>query len=255
MSVTISDHQARVYEFARAKAGQWLTVQEISVSTNVPENTVKSHAARFEEIGIFERIRISPAHAFRLDADADKHAHKMVARLNEAVQIFSARRLEWLKREESIVRQLDGGTPTSDLRVELKEPAPTPHQTIGGPPGPTLPPQPSVSVEIDLAEPAFAAAAAPPGSDLPIATAVDQRELVPATNGNDFKSGSIGGRGSKVDLLLAMVAREEGASLDELVAALGNQSHSIRASISVESRKRGLKIECVNSRYYLRPAA
>jgi hypothetical protein len=59
-------------------------------------------------------------------------------------------------------------------------------------------------------------------------------------------------RGSKVEILLSMVSREEGASLDELVATLGNLAHSIRASISVESRKRGLNIECINSRYYLR---
>ena len=44
--------------------------------------------------------------------------------------------------------------------------------------------------------------------------------------------------GSKADLLIGLLKREEGASIDELTAASGWQAHSVRGFISGTLKKR-----------------
>jgi hypothetical protein len=262
MTTTISEHQARLYEFVKAHPDRWFTTLEISVETNIPGNNVKLHCARFEEIGIFERIRISPAHAFRLDGAAAEHAPKMVGRLDEAVQIFADRRMAWLKREEGVVRRLDARLAAQTSAATSAEMSFNPASKPTGIDSASDAPDEVGGETIALEGPLPVERATPHKlkagtAEAPVMSS--EQEVAPTYGstkavGNTLPPNVTAGRGGKVDLLLAMVAREEGASLDELVVALGNLAHSIRASISVESRKRGLKIECVNSRYYLRSA-
>lgn len=224
MSTTISEHQARVYEYAKTRGERWFTTQELSSDANVPANTAKAHAARFEEIGVFERIRISPAHAFRIDADARKHAPKMVARLEEAVEIFTTRRLDWLQREQAAFDRLNDreSPPTA------AEPTARPINELA-----TM----SSATEVSASGPTV----------VQIAPQVSQPP-------EEIKSTTLGltvPRRDKVDILFGLIGRPEGASLEELAAALGNLPHSIRATISVKSRERGIPVRCQGGRYFL----
>jgi hypothetical protein len=215
MSTTISEHQARVYEYAKLRGDQWFTSMELSVDTNIPANSAKSHAARFEEIGIFERIRISPAHAFRLDPAAQRHAPKLVDRLEEAVRIFASRRLDWLKREEQVVRHLDAQMERVTVARAVPQLAPA------------APQSPVANGERVFQQ-------APPGG----------------TKTSDPKP-EVRRGGSKAELVISMISRPEGASLDELVEASATLPHSVRATISVKTRERGLKAVLRDGRYYI----
>ena len=246
MSVTISELQARVYQYAKARGAEWFTTQDLSSDANIPANTAKTHAARFEEIGIFERIRISPSHAFRLDVDAAKHAPKLVMRLEEAVQIFAARRAEWLRREQQAMAKLSGEpswpgkTPTQSFHADAQPreyeellPSITPG-VVDRRPGENMPPT-------------GAAAAVLHDHDAPRETSPPP-DTAQATQPN-------GARVDKTKLLFDMIRRPEGATLDELASALGNLPHSVRASISVKSRELGIKVECEGGRYFIAEVA
>ena len=58
----------------------------------------------------------------------------------------------------------------------------------------------------------------------------------------------------QVRVLFEMIRRPEGATLEELASTLGNQPHTVRATISVKSREQGLSVECVRGRYFLHHA-
>lgn len=66
-------------------------------------------------------------------------------------------------------------------------------------------------------------------------------------------------RETKAALILQMIQREGGASVEELVKAAAWQSHSVRGFISNLGRKQGLKIETIKREdgtraYFLRAA-
>ena len=52
------------------------------------------------------------------------------------------------------------------------------------------------------------------------------------------------------DEVIELLRRKNGATIDEMVTRFGIQAHSLRAIISVESRKRGLKVELVGKAHY-----
>ncbi len=52
------------------------------------------------------------------------------------------------------------------------------------------------------------------------------------------------------DEVIELLRRKNGATIEEMVTRFGIQPHSIRAIISVESRKRGLKVELVAKAHY-----
>src|SRR3569623_1601307 len=99
MSETVSEHQVRVYEYAKVRAGGWFTIQELSTDANIPDASAKSHAVRFEEMGIFDRMRAAPAHLFRLSEFAATRDAKAVRRLDAAIPVFAERRHDRLQRE------------------------------------------------------------------------------------------------------------------------------------------------------------
>jgi hypothetical protein len=99
MSDAVSEHQVRVYEYGKALGGRWFTIQDLSTDTNIPDASAKEHAVRFEELGIFDRLRASPAHLFRLSQFASSRDPKTVRRLDDAIPIFAERRRERLRRE------------------------------------------------------------------------------------------------------------------------------------------------------------
>lgn len=55
--------------------------------------------------------------------------------------------------------------------------------------------------------------------------------------------------GPKGDQLIRMLSRQRGATLEEVIDTFGIKKNSAYARISVESRKRGLKVEHVDGRY------
>lgn len=55
--------------------------------------------------------------------------------------------------------------------------------------------------------------------------------------------------GPKGDLLIKMLSRAKGATLDEVIDTFGIKKNSAYARISVETRKRGLHVEHVDGRY------
>jgi hypothetical protein len=192
-----------VYLYAKA-SGDWFTIQDLSTDTNVPDNSAKRHAERFEELGIFKRLRIAPNHLFRLVPVEEENARNLIERIEEAAPVFEARRKSWLMREASAV----------GLAPPVKhDPRPAIRNSVG-----------AASVDKE-------------------APSLGQRQLA--------EEGLSKSRGSKVDLLFSLIGRPGGASLDELAATLGNQPHSVRATISVKSRERGINVRCEEGRYFL----
>jgi hypothetical protein len=204
MTTNISEHQVRVYLYAKAVA-DWFTIQDLSTDTNVPDNSAKRHAERFEELGIFKRLRVAPNHLFRLIQVHDENALELIQRIEEAAPVFEARRKSWLIREASVVGM--NGSPTAHDAQGLGSSEDAPQLV------------PLVSAKLATPE-------------------------VPAVVDHE-------NRGAKVDLLFALISRPEGATLQELSATLGNQPHSVRATISVKSRERGIRVRCESGRYFL----
>ena len=56
---------------------------------------------------------------------------------------------------------------------------------------------------------------------------------------------------SKAATLIAMLQRPNGVCLEELITIFDTQPHSIRAQVSVATRKRGLKVHCKKGHYTL----
>lgn len=57
-------------------------------------------------------------------------------------------------------------------------------------------------------------------------------------------------RPTRGDEVVELLRRKNGATIAEMVTRFGLQAHSLRALISVESRKRGLKVELVGKAHY-----
>jgi hypothetical protein len=57
-------------------------------------------------------------------------------------------------------------------------------------------------------------------------------------------------RPTRADEVVELLRRKNGATIEEMVKRFGIQPHSIRAIISVESRKRGLKVEMLGKAHY-----
>jgi hypothetical protein len=57
-------------------------------------------------------------------------------------------------------------------------------------------------------------------------------------------------RPTRGDEVVELLRRKDGATIEEMVKRFGLLPHSIRAIISVESRKRGLKVELVGKAHY-----
>ena len=57
-------------------------------------------------------------------------------------------------------------------------------------------------------------------------------------------------RPTRGDEVVELLRRKNGATIAEMVARFGLQPHSLRAVISVETRKRGLMVELVDRAHY-----
>jgi len=252
MSDSVSEHQVRVYEYAKLRLGGWFTIQELSADQNIPDGSAKGHAARLEEMGLFERLRASPAHFFRLSEFAGTRDPKAVRRLEAAIPVFAELRHERVRRELKALaatQRLDHRGARRPITIEVAVGDRTKMVRDQSRADRQIP----VLAQDNGIAPSRMIAAASEEQEVPSRSV--GAVISPSPDMPDAIGAGRAGRGNKFDLLLAMVSRDEGASLDELVAALGNLAHSIRATISVESRKRGLKIECVKRRYYLRSVA
>lgn len=64
------------------------------------------------------------------------------------------------------------------------------------------------------------------------------------------KAQSAAKRPTRADEVVELLRRKNGATIEEMVRRFGIQPPSIRATISVESRKRGLKVEQVGKAHY-----
>lgn len=216
MSATISDHQIRVYEFARSVQGKWFTIQEAAIATNVRANTAKTHASRFETLGIFERLRLSPSHVFRLAEDAATRCPHMVSRLEEAVPVVMERRRQLLKREAQYLGEIG-----SDAEIEEN---------------------------VDRQQTTRDQSASPPGG---VATQSQAEENSSRSRDDEVSKQRPQKKPRKADQIMAMLEQPNGASLDEIADAFGIKTHSARAVISVESRKRGVSPVLSDGRYHV----
>lgn len=203
MSATISDHQARVYEYARSLQGKWFTVQQLATATNVRAASAKRHVSRFETLGIFERVRLSPSHVFRLSEHAADRCPHMTARLEEAVPIIVERRRELLRRETQYMQAVSS----------------TQAETSGG------------------------------GEATTTDRALRGKQVARPSEVAVPKASKKGHKPRKADQIMAMLERSEGASLEEIADTFDIKTHSARAVISVESRKRGVKVVLADGRY------
>lgn len=212
MMRTISEHQAKVYEYAKSQGERWFTIQELSTEANLPDASAKNHSTRFEEAGVFERMRISPSHVFRLSPVARRRHPELIKRLEAALPIFAARRREWIVREAALI----GGAAPSH------------------------------------GEPRDSADTRPPIAELrkdPVATTSPVSKNTPTDAGSLDTAARPKVR--KADQLIELLSRPGGASMDELVAHFGTQPHSIRAMISITTRERGMKSVLESGRYRL----
>ena len=50
---------------------------------------------------------------------------------------------------------------------------------------------------------------------------------------------SLGGKVTKLDQIIALLARPDGAAIDDLMAATGWQAHSVRGALAGSLRKKG----------------
>jgi hypothetical protein len=57
-------------------------------------------------------------------------------------------------------------------------------------------------------------------------------------------------RPTRADEVVELLRRTNGATIEEMVKRFGIQAHSLRAIISVESRRRSLKVELVGKAHY-----
>jgi len=222
MSTTISEHQARVYEYAKSKIGKWFTIHELAVDANIPEASAKAQATRFEELRLFERLRISPSHVFRMPESARRRDPQLVRRIEEALPVFNARRREWLRKEAAVVAEHD-----RPLMVYEAQVAPPPQQR---------------------SDADNALMMAPP----PTAEFTGSRRAQPAMEMSRVSSVAKTPKIRKPDLLMQLLQRPNGASMEELIGEMGILPHSIRAQISITTRDRGVKAVLESGRYYVR---
>ncbi len=119
MSRSISEHQAKVYEYAKSQGERWFTIQEMSTAINLPDASAKNHSTRFEDVGVFERLRISPSHVFRLSPTCRRRHPELIRRLEAALPVFAARRREWLRREAALLDEVPVSvSPPAEPEVE-----------------------------------------------------------------------------------------------------------------------------------------
>jgi len=64
MLKVVSEHQLKVYDFAKGR-GRWLTAAQIADGTRVNPRTARHLATAFVEMGIFESLDVFPAHLYR----------------------------------------------------------------------------------------------------------------------------------------------------------------------------------------------
>ena len=119
----VSEHQARVYAYAKAQGLRWFTIQELSSEEDIPDGSAKNHAVRFEDAGVFERMRISPSHVFRISPSARRRHPELIKRLEQAALIFADRRQAQIARELSAISgQIAATTRASSFRAAVARP-------------------------------------------------------------------------------------------------------------------------------------
>lgn len=86
----VSLHEVKVFLALRSKPDEWLTSQEISESSGVNYRTTRMHTLRLVKLGMFEVVRLHPAHRYRLAGKEAKRNASYAQRLEKAIGVFDS---------------------------------------------------------------------------------------------------------------------------------------------------------------------
>ena len=86
---TVSKQEVLVYLAFKANSDRWMTNEEVaSLVPGLAVRTVRAHTRRFTNLGILERVVLSPAHKFRFIWRRNGTAAAHVAHLERAAEIL-----------------------------------------------------------------------------------------------------------------------------------------------------------------------
>lgn len=84
----ISEHQVRLYQFLRGNSG-WCTAIQAAEASKIASRTARAHLLKFVKAGIVDQIEAFPGHRYQFSPLAEKRNKTLVARLKQAVEVFS----------------------------------------------------------------------------------------------------------------------------------------------------------------------
>ena len=86
-SKQITRHQVDVWITVRNSGPHGLSSNEIAARTELPGRTVRSHALRLMQLGIFEEVKTYPLR-YRMASGPSQRARLYLARLEEAAEVY-----------------------------------------------------------------------------------------------------------------------------------------------------------------------
>lgn len=86
----ISGHLVRVVAFVQL-AGDWVDAKQIAHGTKMVERTVRAHARRMADLGIFDLVPVFPAHRYRFSKQAQKKQRMLMNRIRESASMFGCK--------------------------------------------------------------------------------------------------------------------------------------------------------------------
>jgi hypothetical protein len=237
--VTVTDARGLAYDFAKKRGGRWFTANDLAEGAYLDQAAAQAAAGWLADMRLLDfNYQVRPR-SFRLNANAQQLVPELVREIENALEIILQRRKAEAKARAAFfgsnssnyshtpgppnrrARHRNGPLPDDPLN-----PKPAPAGPLGGPSAPGG---------------GYNANAAPSGS-------------APAPSSPpDGTRSNVRPKVGKADQLFALLARPQGASMEELVEEFGIQPHSIRAMISVKSRERGLRATLNDGRYQIHP--
>lgn len=234
------------YDFAKHRASAAFTAEELAAGANIKLAAAQRVAMLLSELRIFDCIaNHRPRHYCLMDPPLSENGPR-IAEIEKILRLIILPKLRTAAQESQNIRAsepsaYDPYTPQADRRAEPRKGNDSPPNGGSAEGGPAAPkPKPPEG---------------PGAANQNVGNAASEVGGSGPTDADAGGAPSTRGRIDKTKLLFDMIRRPEGATLDELATALGNQPHSVRASISVKSRELGLKVECENGRYFIATAA
>jgi hypothetical protein len=256
------------YDFAKKRAPEWFTAEMLAVGAKIKLASAQKIAVLLAELRIFDcNHNYRPRH-YQLITPTLRDNIARVDIIERALRDIILPGLRTAAEDaQNIVAseasEYDKYRPADERRSKSRHSSShhAPRDDMGGAPStaPSPPPKDgggggAANQNDHSKEETAAGAQEARGPAHPLVPRVDgPAQLAPPPSGHSTP-GVVPAK-DKVRVLFEMIRRPQGATLEELAETLGNQPHSIRATISVKSRELGLKVECKDGRYFIAEAA